>query len=110
MSEFEGFERCNTGYSAVLSSQGLTMAAGKRKAAVTGAFSYTGQYVARALMQRDWEVITLTRNPSKPHPLQGKIKAFPLDFSNPKQLRETLLGVEVLVNTYWVRFNYPGSS
>ena len=86
------------------------MAAGKRKAAVTGAFSYTGQYVARALMQRDWEVITLTRNPSKPHPLQGKIKAFPLDFSNPKQLRETLLGVEVLVNTYWVRFNYPGSS
>ena len=86
------------------------MAGVKRKAAVTGAFSYTGQYIACALMQRDWEVITLTRNPNKPHPLQGKIKAFPLDFSNPKQLSTTLQGTEVLLNTYWVRFNYPGSS
>ena len=82
----------------------------KRTAAVTGAFSYTGSYIARALLERGWDVITLTRDPSRQHPLQGRIKAFPLDFSNPDQLQKHLKDVHTLVNTYWVRFNYPGSS
>jgi NADH dehydrogenase len=82
----------------------------KRTAAVTGAFSYTGSYIARALLDRGWGVITLTRDPDRPHPLQGRVKAFPLDFSNPDQLQKYLKDVHTVVNTYWVRFNYPGSS
>lgn len=82
----------------------------KRTAAVTGAFSYTGSYIARALLDRGWEVITLTRNPDRPHPLHERIKAFPLDFSRPEQLQANLRGAHTLVNTYWVRFNYPGST
>lgn len=82
----------------------------KRTAAVTGAFSYTGSYIARALLERGWDVITLTRAPKCPHELQGRVKAFPLDFSRPEQLEANLRGAHTLINTYWVRFNYPGSS
>jgi uncharacterized protein YbjT (DUF2867 family) len=82
----------------------------KRTAAVTGAFSYTGSYIARALLERGWDVITPTRDPQRSHPLQGRVKAYPLDFSNPDQLQKNLNDVHTLVNTYWVRFNYPGSS
>ena len=82
----------------------------KRTAAVTGAFSYTGSYIARALLERGWNVITLTRDPKRPHPLQERVKAFALDFSNPNQLQNNLRDVHTLINTYWVRFNYPGSS
>lgn len=82
----------------------------KRIAAVTGAFSYTGSYIARALLEGGWDVITLTRDPRRAHPLQGRVKSFQLDFANPEQLQRDLRGVHTLVNTYWVRFNYPGSS
>jgi uncharacterized protein YbjT (DUF2867 family) len=82
----------------------------KRTVAVTGAFSYSGQYIARAFLKRGWEVITFTRNPNRPHALSGKIKAYPLDFSNPQELQQRLKGVDIFVNTYWVRYNYPGSS
>lgn len=82
----------------------------KRTAAVTGAFSYSGQYIARSLLKRGWEVITLTRDPRRAHKLREKIKAFSLDFSNTDHLKSALRGVDTLVNTYWVRFNYPGSS
>ena len=77
---------------------------------VTGAFSFTGQYIARQLLGDGRRVITLTRNPERPHELQGKVPAFRLDFSKPDELRAALNWAEVLVNTYWVRYNYPGSS
>jgi uncharacterized protein YbjT (DUF2867 family) len=82
----------------------------KRTVAVTGAFSYSGQYIARAFLKRGWEVITLTRNPDRPHALNNKIKAYALDFSKPQELQERLRGIDTFVNTYWVRYNYPGSS
>ncbi len=82
----------------------------KRTVAVTGAFSYSGQYIARRFLKTGWDVITFTRDPNKPHPLQGKITAFPLDFTDPQSLTKNLRGADTLVNTYWVRFEYPGSS
>jgi NADH dehydrogenase len=78
--------------------------------AVTGAFSYTGKYIALELLKAGRRVITLTRNPERPHVLKARIPAFRLDFTQPDELRKALSGVEVLVNTYWVRYNYPGSS
>jgi uncharacterized protein YbjT (DUF2867 family) len=84
----------------------------KMKIAVTGAFSYSGKYITRRLLARGEEVITLTGHPNRPDPFSGKVKAYPLDFDPslhsgqaPHRLTRSLQGVDVLVNTYWVRFD-----
>lgn len=74
------------------------------KIAVTGAFSYSGKYIAKRLLDCGEEVITLTGHPNRPDPFGGKIKAYPLDFDEASMAR-SLQGVDVLVNTYWVRFD-----
>jgi NADH dehydrogenase len=71
--------------------------------AVTGAFSYSGKYITKRLLERGEEVITLTNHPNRDL-FHGKVKAYPLDFDEPGMTR-SLQGVEVLVNTYWVRFD-----
>jgi uncharacterized protein YbjT (DUF2867 family) len=75
------------------------------KIAVTGAFSYSGKYITSRLLARGEEVITLTNHPNRPDPFSGKVKAFPLNFQNEQELISTLRGVDVLVNTYWIRFD-----
>jgi uncharacterized protein YbjT (DUF2867 family) len=79
------------------------------KIAVTGAFSYSGKYITRRLLPRDVEVITLTGHPNRPDPFGGKVKAYPLDF-NEASMTRSLQGVDVLVNTYWVRFDKGGNT
>lgn len=74
------------------------------KIAVTGAFSYSGKYITRRLLERGEEVITLTGHPNRPDPFNGQVKAYPLDFEEAGMTR-SLRGVDVLVNTYWVRFD-----
>ena len=74
------------------------------KIAVTGAFSYSGKHITRRLLARGEEVITLTGHPNWPDPFGGKVKVYPLDFDE-SGMRRSLQGVEVLVNTYWVRFD-----
>jgi NADH dehydrogenase len=74
------------------------------KIAVTGAFSYSGKYIAKCLLERGEDVITLTGHPNRPDPFGGKVKTYPLDFDETGMTR-TLQGVDVLVNTYWVRFD-----
>ena len=75
------------------------------KIAVTGAFSYSGKYITKRLLERGENVITLTNHPNRPDPFGGRVKDFPLDFSREDELVQSLRGVEVLVNTYWVRFD-----
>jgi NADH dehydrogenase len=74
------------------------------KIAVTGAFSYSGKYITKRLLDRREEVITLTGHPNRPDPFGGKVKAYPLDFDEAGMTR-SLQSVDVLVNTYWVRFD-----
>lgn len=74
------------------------------KIAVTGAFSYTGKYVTTRLLARGEEVITLTNHPNRPNPFNGQVKSFPLDFDE-ASMTKSLQGADVLVNTYWVRFD-----
>jgi len=74
------------------------------KIAVTGAFSYSGKYITKRLLERGEEVITLTGHPNRPDPFGGKVKAYPLDFDEAGMTR-SLQGVDILVNTYWVRFD-----
>jgi uncharacterized protein YbjT (DUF2867 family) len=75
------------------------------KIAVTGAFSYSGKYIARRLLERGEEVVTLTNHPHRPNPFNGKIKTFPLNFDDESGLIKALKGADVFVNTYWVRFD-----
>lgn len=77
-----------------------------RKQAVTGAFGFSGQYIARKLLEKGVEVITLTRSLERKDPFGDKVRAFSHNFDNPDRLIETLCGVDVLFNTYWVRFNH----
>jgi NADH dehydrogenase len=74
------------------------------KIAVTGAFSYSGKYITRRLLDRGEEVITLTGHPNHPDPFNGQVKVYPLDFDEAGTVN-SLQGVDVLVNTYWVRFD-----
>jgi uncharacterized protein YbjT (DUF2867 family) len=73
--------------------------------AVTGAFGFSGKYIAQRLLALRHEVITLTNSPQRANPLGGFIKAFPYNFSEPHELERSLRGIDVLINTYWVRFD-----
>ena len=75
------------------------------KIAVTGAFSYSGKYITGRLLERGEEVITLTNHPNRVDPFEGKVKAFPLNFNDQEELIKNLSGVDVLINTYWIRFD-----
>jgi len=90
---------------------------------ITGAFSYTGRYATRILVERGYGVRTLTGHPERKPPLlpnSGRslapgtsnfdqpISAFPYDFENPGSLRKSLEGASTLINTYWVRFPRRG--
>jgi len=74
--------------------------------AVTGAFGYSGKYIAQRLLDEGQAVVTLTNSLSRANPFGDQIKAFPYHFDQPDLLSEYLRGVSVLYNTYWVRFNH----
>ena len=77
------------------------------RVAVTGAYGYSGQYMARRLLDQGHEVLTLTNSTRRSNPFGGKVKAEPFNFSNPTALEKTLRGVDVLINNYWVKFDLP---
>lgn len=74
--------------------------------AVTGAFGYSGKYIAQRLLDRGRNVITLTHSLHRANPFGERVKAHPFHFDNSEKLTESLRGVTVLYNTYWVRFNH----
>ena len=74
--------------------------------AVTGAFGYSGKYIAARLLAQGQRVVTLTDSPQRNNPFGDRIPAHPLAFDRPAALAESLRGVSVLYNTYWVRFNH----
>jgi NADH dehydrogenase len=73
---------------------------------VTGAFGYSGKYIARRLLDLGFQVDTITNSPDRANPFEGQITAYPFNFEEPEKLAETLRGAAVLYNTYWVRFNH----
>jgi NADH dehydrogenase len=75
------------------------------KIAITGAFSYSGKYITKRLLNQGEEVITLTGHPDRSDPFNGAVKVYPLNFDDEHSLTQSLKGVAVLVNTYWVRFD-----
>jgi len=71
---------------------------------VTGAFSFTGRYIAQRLLSIGESVRTLTNRPESENPFGPRVKAFPLDFDKLGELTGSLRGAKTLYNTYWVRF------
>ncbi len=72
---------------------------------VTGAFGYSGQYIATRLLNAGVRVRTITNSSERASPLQERIEAHPFHFDQPDLLANSLRGASVLYNTYWVRFN-----
>ncbi|HLF03698.1 MAG TPA: NAD-dependent epimerase/dehydratase family protein, partial [Dehalococcoidia bacterium] len=71
---------------------------------VTGAFGYTGKYIARRLLAQGQSVRTLTGHPRLNDPLGSQVEVHPFNFDNPSALAESLRGATTLYNTYWIRF------
>jgi uncharacterized protein YbjT (DUF2867 family) len=76
---------------------------------ITGAFSYTGKYTTRLLLERGYRVRTLTGHPPANDPEQAnpsgeQVRILPYSFDRPDELQRSLEGASVLINTYWVRF------
>lgn len=77
---------------------------------VTGAFGYSGKYIARCLLERGKSVRTITNRTKTADPFQGRVEVRPLAFGDFHSLVESLQGAAVLYNTYWVRFNHDNFS
>jgi len=73
---------------------------------VTGAFSYTGKYIAERLLSMGEEVRTLTGRPDHENPFGHQVEAYPFNFDKPGELMESLRGAKTLYNTYWVRYKH----
>ena len=73
-------------------------------AVVTGAFSYTGGYIARHLLQRGTRVKTLTRHPDLHNAFEGRVASAPLQFADKEALTQSMREADVFFNTYWIRF------
>jgi uncharacterized protein YbjT (DUF2867 family) len=71
---------------------------------VTGAFSFTGRFIARRLLAADRPVRTLTNHPKRPGADDLKVDVAPLQFIDRAALVDSLRGADVLYNTYWIRF------
>jgi len=72
---------------------------------VTGAFGYSGRYIAQRLLAGGRTVRTLTNSPHRANPFGSAVEAHPFNFDEPAKLTASLEGAAVLYNTYWVRFN-----
>ncbi|HKE34203.1 MAG TPA: NAD(P)H-binding protein [Candidatus Acidoferrum sp.] len=71
---------------------------------ITGAFSYTGRYATRILLDRGNRIRTLTYHRERENPFGDKVSVIPYGFENSERLTEALRGASTLINTYWVRF------
>jgi len=71
---------------------------------VTGAFGYSGRWIAKELISRGKKVRTLTNAIGRDDPFDGQVEVFPIDFTDHESLVSSLKGADVLYNTYWVRY------
>lgn len=71
---------------------------------VTGAFSFTGRYLAQELLERGHQVRTLSGHPDREAPFAGTVPASGFHFDDPAGLRDQFRDARTLYNTYWIRF------
>jgi len=50
------------------------------RVAITGAFGYSGHYIAQRCLARGWSVVTLTNSPQRQSALAGTVTTHPFNF------------------------------
>ncbi len=73
---------------------------------VTGAFGFTGRFIARRLMAEERRIKTLTNHPRRAGAEDITAEVAPLQFKDRDALVQSMRGADVLYNTYWVRFRH----
>jgi NADH dehydrogenase len=73
---------------------------------VTGAFGYSGKYIAARLLKKGVTVRTVTNSVHRQNPFGDKVAAQPFHFDDHSKMTAALAEADVLYNTYWVRFNH----
>jgi len=73
---------------------------------VTGAYGFSGKYIAKRLLEAGHQVRTLTNSIGRENPFGERVKAYPFCFADKEKMVQALKGGTVLYNNYWVRFNY----
>lgn len=76
---------------------------------VTGAYGFTGRFIARRLAALERPIKTLTNHPNRAGAEEIKAEVAPLQFTDRAALVESMRGADVLYNTYWVRFRHGRS-
>ncbi|CAJ1420930.1 unnamed protein product [Effrenium voratum] len=86
------------------------------RVAVTGAFSYSGRYLAKRLLEQGHTVVNLS---SRPQQLSSsvafsdaelrRVEQRPLSFRE-EEVTDALKGCSVLWCTYWIRFEKDGDT
>ena len=80
------------------------------RVAVTGSFGFTGHALTERLLAAGHDVVTLSRRSGAGHPLTSRITVRPLRPDLPAELAASLDGVDILYNTYWLRFPRGGAT
>jgi len=75
---------------------------------VTGASGFIGGAITERVVDRA-EVRSLTLHPSRQR-FGTRVRTFAYDFDQPRRMAEAFDGVDVFVNTYYIRFKYAGAS
>lgn len=74
------------------------------KCAVTGVGGYTGKYITQRILARKDSVINLTGHPNKQTIFGDSVKSYPYNFDELDKLAATLKDIDILFNTYWIRY------
>ena len=69
----------------------------RQRDAVTGAFGFSGRYIAERLIENNHGVITLTNSVNRENQFQGQVQAYPFYFDKPAELKKQLwVGLRVV--------------
>ena len=77
-------------------------------ALITGASGFIGGAIAERLIDTA-DIRGLTLHPGK-NRFGGRVQSFAYDFDHPDRMAPAFRGVDVFVNSYYVRFNYGGQT
>lgn len=83
---------------------------------VTGAFGYSGSYIARLLLDQGARIRSLTGHLDRPnpfapeHPHWDRVESVPYRFDDSAALADSLRGASTLYNTYWTRFEHGSTT
>lgn len=77
---------------------------------ITGAFSFSGKFIAQELINIGEKVITITGHPDYNSPYFGEVDIKSYEFNNFRALVNNFKGIDTFYNSYWIRFPYKETS